>query len=113
MPFKKGEGGRPKGAKNLRSFNAEEIANRLDIDPLEVLLLFAKGDWKSLGYHDEKIVTVTKDGAKEEFTIQPAVRARSAAEACKYFYSQKQAVALSTNEEGFKIVIEDYTKEKK
>jgi len=103
--------GRPKGSKNVRSFQAEIIADRLGIDPLEVLLRFAKGDWKGLGYDSEVYHLETESGAvKEAFVITPNMRLTAAKEAVKYLHAAKQSVAVSTGDGGFKVIIEDYKK---
>ncbi len=78
--------GRKKGTPNKSSLPLKEKAEKLGIDPYEVLLLFASGDWKKLGYDAEKVIKYSKDCQNEEFTIQPAVRAKAAGEACKYLY---------------------------
>lgn len=102
--------GRPKGSKNKHSFNAEELAQKFDKDPLEILLLFAHGKWKELGYDNECYFAEKADGAvKMGYTITPEMRIQAAKDACKYLHSAKQAVALS-GAEGIKIIVEDYTK---
>ncbi len=112
MPFKKGEGGRPKGAKNRHSFNAEEIANKFDKEPLEILMMIASGDWEGLGFKEKSKISYTNAGIEfEEDHIRLQDRTQAAKEACKYLYSAKQAVALSTGQEGIKIIVEDYTNE--
>lgn len=96
-------GGRKKGTPNKRSLEIEAICEKLDCNPFEILLLFAKGDAKALGYMG------ATPGAPAP-TIAQDIRAKAAAEASKYLYSQKKAVELSTGDEGIKIVIEDYTR---
>lgn len=99
MPFKKGQkktGGRQKGRPNQKSLPLIEKAQELGIDPFEVLLLFAAGDWKRLGYESE---TFTKYGAggveNELFTIQPSVRAKAAAEASEYLHPKRKAIDVT------------------
>jgi hypothetical protein len=115
MPFAKGNklGGRIKGTKNRVLGDAETLVVKLNVDPLEVLLLFSKGDWKSLGYPTESTVCYTNAGIEyERFTITPEIRMNAAKEAVKYCYSQKKAIEIApANEKGFKIEIVDYTKE--
>jgi hypothetical protein len=108
-------GGRQKGAVNKDSLPLEQKARELGIDPFEVLLRFAAGDWKGLGYQSEVQVTSQGDrGETFKMTIDPAVRSKAAAEACNYLYPKKKAVELSTTQDqGFKIVIEDYSKKAK
>lgn len=88
-------GGRSKGTPNKRTTDAQEIAERLQCDPFEVLCFFAKGDWKGLGY-------------QQKLSIPLEIRAKAAAEASKYLYPQRKAMEHTTGEEGFKIIIEDY-----
>lgn len=107
-------GGRQKGVLNKRNQFVEDIAARFKLDPFEVLMMVASGDWKGLGFeHQNKVIIGEKAGIEfsiEEPNIKLADRVQAAKEAAKYLYSQKQAVALSTGESGIKIVIEDYSK---
>lgn len=70
-------------------------ASELGIDPFEVLLLFASGDWKKLGYTGETFTRFAKDYSNEEYTINPAVRARAAAEAAQYLYPKRKAIEIN------------------
>lgn len=86
-------GGRSKGTPNKRSEFARDLAKRLGVDPLEILLRFAAGDWKGLGYEDSTRVesagmgvTITVD------VISPELRKSAAREACKYLYPQLKSV---------------------
>ena len=115
MPFQKGNKeskGRPKGSKNIRTFNAEELASRMDVDPLEILIHFATGNYKALGYENECYFKEGPSGEiKMGYVISPELRASSAEKACRYLYSQKQAVALTAGADtGIKIEIVDYSK---
>ena len=102
--------GRPKGSKNIKSFQAEELAKKLGVDPLEILLRFAAGDWKGLGYDSSVEVKESDDGQTFiKYTISPELRANSADKASKYLYSAKQAVQVS-GELGIKVIIEDFLK---
>lgn len=94
-------GGRQKGTLNKKSVPAELMAKELGIDPLKVLLLFAGGNWKDLGY--------------ETAVITPDHRINAAKEAAKYIYFQRKTIELDPESiaEGFKITVEDYTKTKK
>lgn len=115
MPFQKGKqktGGRKKGVKNKTILPTEDLVTKLNVDPLEILMLFAKGDWKALGYDAEGSICYTPSGI--EFfrpTITPEQRVTAATQAVKYIYSQKKAVELSNSGDSvFKVIIEDYTK---
>lgn len=105
--------GRPKGSLNRRTILVEEIAARFKIDPFEVLMMVAAGDWEGLGFDAASKVSYTSAGIEfEEPNIKLSDRVQAAKEASKYLYSQKQAVALSAGLDGIKIVIEDYATRK-
>jgi hypothetical protein len=89
-------GGRSKGTKNKHTFQAEEVANRLDIDPLAILLYAANGDWKALGYEAECYFSENPEGqVKMGYVISPETRINAAKEACKYLYTQNKTVQHS------------------
>lgn len=55
MAFKEGDpkpegSGRQKGTPNKRTFNAQKMAEELDMDPLEFWICVLKNDWKALGF---------------------------------------------------------------
>lgn len=105
--------GRLKGSKNKHSFQVEEIAQKFDVEPFEVLMMIAVGDWKGLGFDSPNKTSFTSAGIEyEEPHIKLSDRVQAAKEACKYLYSQKQSVAVSTGDQGFKVVVEDYTQAK-
>lgn len=111
MGFKKGNKGKPKGAKNKSTQLVEETAARLGLDPFEILCLFAKGDWKALGYDAEMYFVEKAEGAVTgHYVVTSEMRLKAAQEACKYLYSTKKAVEISTGEDGIKLTIQDYTK---
>lgn len=104
-------GGRTKGTPNKKTELLLDKCNELDVDPFEILLLFAKGDWKALGYDGaQKVINVTKNG--DEIlgdVISPEIRSRCAKEACEYIHPKRKAVELSNDsEKGFVIVVKDY-----
>ena len=102
--------GRKKGSKNKRSITVEMIAKRYDLDPFDVLMMIATGDWKGLGFESKTKTTFTMNGIEvEEENIPIGERTKAAKEAAGYLYSKKQAIEVSTGENGFKIVVEDYT----
>ena len=91
--FQKGNPGRPKGATGVLKKSVEEASRRLKINPIEVLLLFAKGDWKALKYDKEKYITnINEHGECEKWTIDPAIRMKAAAEVCQYLYPKLKSV---------------------
>lgn len=103
---------RPKGSKNVKyRFIAELVAGRMNYDPLETLIQIAKGDWKGLGFEDKTKTTFTMNGIEvEEENIPIQERCKAAKEVARYLYSAKQSLEVSTGENGFKIIIEDYSK---
>lgn len=102
-----------KGAKNKRSFEALELVQRMDVDPLERLLLIGFNRWKEIGLPTEFKTSFTSAGIEYEepwISIRDQVTALKAA--CEYVHPKKANVQLSNDEgKGFKIVVEDYSKE--
>lgn len=87
--------GRPKGSLNARTVDLLEISQRLECNPFEVLIHFAKGDYEALGYEHHRM-RITKDGGTEmELTISPELRQRSAKDACEYLFPKRKAVEHS------------------
>ena len=58
--------GRPKGAKNKRSMTVEMIASRYDLDPFDILMMVATGDWRGLGFQNKTKSTFTMNGIEVE-----------------------------------------------
>lgn len=102
--------GRKKNTRNKDSVPLKQKAAELGIDPFEILLYFAAGDWKKLGYTSETYTVYSKDVSNEEYTIQPSVRAKAAGEACQYIYPKLKAVEHS-GPLGEPITIQDLTEE--
>lgn len=95
-PGTKKTGGRQKGTPNAKSIEARALADRLGVDPLEILLLFAKGDWKALGYKDETYRVEQAGGVVNSVLyVSPETRANSAAKACDYLYAKRKAVEVT------------------
>lgn len=93
-------GGRAKGTPNAGTLPLEAKAKELGIDPFEVLLHFAKGDWRALGYAQEQAPSsYSEHGTVYKYTIDPAVRSKAAQEACHYLYSKRQAISVDVNED--------------
>lgn len=92
----KGKAGRKPGTPNKKTDELYETAKRCGIDIFETLCLFAKGDWKTLGYKNEGS-KVGKQGDAYilvEYTISPELRLHAAKEAAKYLYPQRKALDL-------------------
>lgn len=86
-------GGRKKGTPNKSALPLREIAERMGVNPFEILLRFAHGDWKGLGYEAECYFSEKPDGAvKMGYVISPEVRAKCAAEATQYLEPKRKAI---------------------
>lgn len=89
-------GGRTKGTPNKDTQELQEICKRLKCSPFEVTILFAMGDWRTLGYTAEKYVSSESEKATTyKYTIDPSVRAKCASDACQYLYAKRKAVEMS------------------
>lgn len=106
-------GGRQKGTPNKDPLQLEERAMSLGVDVFAVLANFVAGNWKQLGYDNETYVMENAQGAtKIGYTITPEMRLKAATELMKYIYSQKKALEMSTGNDGFRVIIEDYSEKK-
>ncbi len=79
MPAPKGHkryGGRSKGTLNKNKKALRDVAASRNVDPFEVLCLFAAGDADALGLPE----------------VPPELRLQAAKEACKYLHPQLKAV---------------------
>jgi len=85
-------GGRAKGTGNKATSPVKQKAEELGIDPFEVLLYFAAGDWKSLGYKAETYTVHSKDYSNEFLSIEPSTRAKAASDACQYLYPKLKQI---------------------
>lgn len=100
MGFQKGQprpekAGRKKGSKNVRSFDARELAEAKGCDPLEILIDIAKGDWKALGYESGEVVKFNLGMEYKEEVIKLSDRKDAAKEAAKYIYPQLKSMELT------------------
>lgn len=87
--------GRPKGAINRRSIHVAQLAADLGVDPIEVLLLVCKGDWKSLGYKSGiKTKSAGAGEVYEEDLITLVDRVNAAKEASQYLYSKLKTIEV-------------------
>lgn len=77
-------GGRVKGKLNKQTEKAREIADRLGVDPLAILLFYASNNWKALGYKTEPKQKITHD-----------LRIRAAQESAAYIHAKRRWVEIS------------------
>lgn len=97
MPFEKGNKlatGRPKGSLGDRKRRVETLCKDLDVDPMEILLRFAKGDWKGLGYKSETVTKYSGETHWEEERISSSERIQAAKEAAQYVYSKLKTIEV-------------------
>jgi hypothetical protein len=99
-----------KGCPNKITTSAKELAQKLGIDPLEILLHFANKDWKALGYDSPTLLKITADGGHEVDRISAEMRVMAAKEAAKYIYPTQKAVEFTGDQPQIKMIIEDYTR---
>lgn len=88
--------GRKKGTPNkVRTPDLQNLAEELGINPFEVLLCYAAGDWQALGYKKECDTKYTIQGEPYEVrVITPEVRVKAAAEACQYLFAKKREIQI-------------------
>ena len=99
MPFKPGDkklesSGRKKGVPNKKTFDAQVLAERLGVDPLEVLLHAASNNYQALGYDSEIRTKLVGENAITEDTIPINTRVQAAKEAAQYLYPKRKAIEL-------------------
>lgn len=93
--------GRKKGTPNKDKQTLRDKARQLGVDPFEILLLFASGDWERLGYEEKTRTQFSKDGASYEVDqISPELRKSSAADACSYIHPKLKAIEHSEKDPG-------------
>ncbi len=101
MGFEKGkprhpDAGRRAGTKNKRTEEAQALCERLGVDPLEILLLMAKGDWKALGYEDkQKLIPIGDGQTLLVDRIDEQLRQKAAKDALPYVRPQLKSVELT------------------
>lgn len=93
----KGEGktgGRRSGTPNKDNIDLQRISEELGISPFKILLHYAAGNWKELGFKDEYELRVSRGEAYHVLTIDPSVRVKAAAHACEYLYPKRKSVEI-------------------
>lgn len=90
--------GRKKGTKNKRSAELFELAEEIGVNPFEVMLFFAKGDWKGLGYEAKSFISGYSNSGDpiEKLYISSDQRLEAAVQASKYLYPQLKSIERST-----------------
>jgi hypothetical protein len=74
--------------------------SELGVDPFEILLYFAKGDWKALGYDTPSTQSFTSAGIEyEDPIITPELRLQAAKEACQYVLPKRKATEMTVVDE--------------
>lgn len=101
MSFQPGHpkwGGRKPGTPNKPNATINERARAIGVDPFEVLLKFAKGDWEGLGYEAKSTTKWTSSGIEyEEDVITPQMRLFAAKECVQYLEPKKKAIEVSNS----------------
>ncbi len=85
-------GGRKKGTPNYTTMRAMTIAIANSFNPFEMLMHFARGDEKALGWK-EPLVQVLPDGRMLELErITPQMRLAAIMEACEYVHPKMKSI---------------------
>lgn len=89
-------GGRKKGTPNKRAtIDANAIAEQMGVNPFEILLFIAKGDWRALGYKSGTLTAYTVNGDPYEVdVIQLDHRLSASKEACTYLMPKRKALEV-------------------
>lgn len=97
----KKSGGRRKGIPNRKTQALQERADALRVDPFTILLLFAAGDWRGLGYKKATYwKAVGQYGGYNEDRIPAELRAKCAADACQYLHPKRKAIEVTGRDGG-------------
>src|ERR1044072_3561592 len=87
--------GRKAGTPNRKTEDLHAVASQLGIHPFKILLHYAAGNWKELGYKNEFDIKYTQQGEPYEVrVIQPEVRVKAAAEASQYLYPKRKQIEI-------------------
>lgn len=87
-------GGRGANTPNKDTQDLQKISEELGIHPFKILLYFASGAWKALGYKAETYIERGK-GYKNKFLyIKPELRVKAASEAAQYLYPKRKQVEI-------------------
>lgn len=86
--------GRVAGTPNKNTIDLQRISEELGIHPFKILLHFAAGDWKSLGYETETYLEHGKEYSNEVLYIKPETRLKAAAHAADYLYPKRKSIEI-------------------
>lgn len=90
-----------KGIPNKSTQDLFEKAFNLGVDPFEVLLNFAKRDWKALGYNSPTVTKYCADGGTIEVdVITPDLQLSAAEKASNYLYAKRKAIDITSHGNG-------------
>lgn len=93
-------GGRQKGTPNKSTDYIFELCAKHDFDPIEILILTAKNDWRALGFESP---TITKFGFQGAVVEEPVITVDHALEATKtlvsYMYPKRKAIEVTSDSE--------------
>lgn len=99
MPAGKKYGGRKKGTPNKSTQSVREMADRIGVDPLEILLMVAANDWEGLGFDTDVTHFEKAEGDGSVIGEKPRIsldqRIQAAKEAAKYLHAQRKALEHS------------------
>lgn len=87
-----------KPKRNRQMFDIYHLCEKMDINVFKILLHYAAGDWKALGYDSEVMHSENESGeTKLVYTIKPELRLHAAATAAKYLYTPHRALDITAN----------------
>jgi hypothetical protein len=89
--------GRPKGSRNKRTLENQALIEKHNFDPLEFLILLAKGDWQACGYDSPTVSKWSPTGPIEEERIPTAMRKDAARAALPYISPQLKSIDIEAN----------------
>lgn len=91
--------GRKKGTPNRNTLDAQAKAEALGIDPFEVLLLIANGDWEALGYESPTKTLMSMGQPYEVDVIALADRRAAASDAAQFLLPKRKAADVTLLDE--------------
>jgi hypothetical protein len=93
--------GRKPGTLNKKTEDLQSLAEEMGVHPFKILLQFASGNWKDLGYEDEYDLKYTQQGEPYKVrVIQPETRVKAASEAAQYLYAKRKQIEIIPEDNG-------------